>query len=106
MNASWQFHIAVAIGASLVSVAGAQEKKIERSDLPAGVKRTVVEQSQGATILGFSEEKENGETRYEAQLMVNGHSKDVLMDGNGAKSRSPSSLCPQLCGAGCRLKPA
>jgi hypothetical protein len=84
MNTSWQFHVALAIGVSLVSVAGAQEKKIERSDLPAGVKRTVVEQSQGATIRGFSEEKENGETRYEAHLMVNGHRKDVLMDGNGA----------------------
>jgi hypothetical protein len=40
--------------------------------------------SQGATIRGFSEEKESGQTLYEAELMVNGHSKDVLMDANGA----------------------
>jgi hypothetical protein len=31
---------------------------------------------------GFSEEKEKGQTFYEAELMVNGHSKDVLMDAN------------------------
>jgi len=43
----------------------------------------VVEQSKGATIRGFSQEKENGQTFYEAQLMVDGKSKDVLVDGNG-----------------------
>lgn len=61
----------------------AQEKKIKRSDLPAAVEKTVAAQSQGATIRGFSEEKENGQTFYEAELMVNGHSKDVLMGANG-----------------------
>lgn len=61
-----------------------QEKKIKRSDLPPAVEKAVVEQSQGATIHGFSQEKENGQTLYEAELMVNGHSKDVLMDVNGA----------------------
>jgi hypothetical protein len=61
----------------------AQEKKIKRSDLPSAVEQTVAAHSQGATIRGFSEEKENGQTFYEAELMVNGHSKDVLMDANG-----------------------
>lgn len=76
--------VALAIGVSLASLAGAQEKKIKRSDLPAAVEKTVATQSQGATIRGFSEEKENGQTLYEAQMMINGHTKDVLMDGNGA----------------------
>lgn len=61
----------------------AQEKKIKRSDLPSAVEKTVAEQSQGATIRGFSEERENGQTFYEAELMINGHSKDVLIDANG-----------------------
>lgn len=61
-----------------------QEKKVKRSDLPPAVEKTVVEQSQGATIRGFSQEKENGQTFYEAELMVNGHTKDVLMDVAGA----------------------
>lgn len=61
-----------------------QEKKIKRSDLPPAVEKTVVEQSRGAIIRGFSKEKENGQTFYEAELMVNRHSKDVLMDASGA----------------------
>lgn len=68
----------------LVGSAFAQEKKIKRSELPAGVEKTVVEQSKGATIRGFSEEKENGRTTYEAEMLVNGHTKDVQMDANGA----------------------
>ena len=60
-----------------------QEKRIKRSELPAAVEKAVVAQSQGATIRGFSQEKENGRTFYEAELTTNGHSKDVLMDEDG-----------------------
>ena len=60
-----------------------QEKKVKRSDLPAAVEKTVVEQSKGATIRGFSEEKENGLTTYEAEMLVNGRTKDVQIDANG-----------------------
>jgi hypothetical protein len=59
------------------------EKNISRSDLPPAVEKTVAEQSKSATIRGFSEEKENGQIFYEAEFMVNGHSKDVLLDVNG-----------------------
>ncbi len=78
---------AVAAAAMLFLVfvsAQGQEKKIQRSALPAAVEKTVVEQSKGATIRGFSQEKENGQTYYEAELMVNGHTKDVLVDVNGS----------------------
>ena len=68
---------------SLTTIALAQEKKIERKDLPPAVEKTVEAESQGATIKGFSQEKENGQTNYEAELTVNGHSKDVLIDANG-----------------------
>jgi hypothetical protein len=68
----------------VVGSAFAQEKKIKRSELPAAVQKTVVEQSKGATIRGFSEEKENGQTTYEAEMLVDGHTKDVQMDSNGA----------------------
>jgi hypothetical protein len=70
--------------AALVGSAPAQEKKINRSDLPAAVEKTVAEQSKGATIRGFSEEKENGQITYEAEMFVNGHAKDIQMDANGA----------------------
>ena len=66
-----------------VSSAG-QEKVIQRSDLPAVVEKAVAAQSQGATIRGFAQVKEHGNLYYEVELMVNGHTKDVQMDPNGA----------------------
>ena len=65
-------------------LAVAQEKKIKRSDLPPAVEKTVAAQSAGATIKGFSKEPEKGQTYYEAEMIVNGHTKDILMDTNGA----------------------
>lgn len=61
-----------------------REKKIPRTDLPPAVEKTVAAESQGATVKGFSEEKENGQTYYEAEMTVSGHSKDVLIDKGGA----------------------
>src|SRR5713226_9051262 len=62
----------------------AQEKKIKRSDLPPAVEKTVAAQSAGATVKGFSKETEKGQTYYEAEMIVNGHTKDILIDTNGA----------------------
>jgi len=77
--------VAFAAGALLfVSAASAQEKKIKRSDLPPAVEKTVAAQSQGATIRGFSTEKENGQTLYELEMTVNGHSKDISMAPDGS----------------------
>ena len=84
MRISRTFPLVVVATILLAASGVAQEKKIQRSDLPVAVEKAVVTQSQGATIHGFSEEKENGQTYYEAELMVNGHSKDVLMDANGS----------------------
>jgi hypothetical protein len=70
-------------GLLLAGTASAQEKKIKRSELPPAVEKTVAAQEAGATIRGFSTEKEKGETFYEAEMMVNGHSKDVLMAPDG-----------------------
>jgi hypothetical protein len=77
----------VAFAAGLVLLAGnasAQEKKIKRSELPPAVEKTVAAQSAGATILGFSTEKEKGQTLYEVEMTVSGHSKDVSMTTDGS----------------------
>ncbi len=66
------------------SVAQEKEKHIKRADLPAAVQKAVDAQAQGATVKGFSQEEENGQTYYEAEMIVNGHTKDVLMDPAGA----------------------
>jgi len=67
---------------ALVSLS--QEKKINRSDLPPAVEKTVAAQSAGATINGFSQEKEHGKVFYEAEMTVNGHSKDILIAADGS----------------------
>jgi len=62
--------LAIAAVLLCVTLAFSQEKKIKRSDLPPAVEKTVAAQSEGATIRGFSQEKENGQTFYEAEMMV------------------------------------
>jgi len=77
------------LAASFVSLflaipAFTQEKKLNKSDLPTAVQKAVDEQSQGATVRGFSTEKENGQTIYEAQLTVNGKNRDISFDPKGS----------------------
>jgi uncharacterized membrane protein YkoI len=72
--------IVIAIG---FSSARASEKAINMKDLPAAVRRTVQEQSQGAVIRRLSKEIEGGKTVYEVEMKVKGHGKDVTMDASG-----------------------
>lgn len=100
MKTSYKVCLLVVSG-MLVGSTFAQEKKIKRSELPAAVEKAVVEQSKGATIRGFSEEKKNGQTTYEVEMVVNGHSKDVQMDANGVvieveEQVSLESLSPEM----------
>src|ERR1700739_250754 len=73
----------ICVALLLSTTALAKEKKIQRADLPAAVEKAVAAHSQGATIRGFSEEKENGQTYYEAEMTVSGHSKDISFDADG-----------------------
>ena len=94
----------VALAATWLLFAGmasAQEKKIKRSDLPPAVEKTVAVQSKGATIRGFSTEQENGQTLYEVEMTVNGHTKDVSMAPDGTvveveEQVAPDSLSPEV----------
>ncbi len=75
--------LSVVTGLAVLTTAQAQEKKIKREELPAAVEKTVAEQSQGATIKGFSTEVDKGKRLYEMELTVNGHGKDISMDKDG-----------------------
>jgi hypothetical protein len=75
--------VPVGIALAICSVAVAQEKKITRAQLPPAVEKTVVRESQGATINGFATEIENGRRLYEVELTLDGHSKDISMDKSG-----------------------
>lgn len=84
MNAVYRITtITIWVSMAIALLAHAEEKKIQRSDLPAAVQKTVDEQSKGATVKGYSSEVENGKTTYEVQLTVNGHGKDASMDAQG-----------------------
>ncbi len=76
-------HILATTILTLPLCAVAQEKKLDRSALPPAVEHTVQQQSQGATIKGFSTEREHGKKVYEAEMIVNGHTKDIGIDADG-----------------------
>ncbi len=68
---------------AMVSAAQAQERKIKRAQLPPAVEKAVAEQTQGATIKGFSTEIEKGKRVYEVAMTISGHGKDILVDSKG-----------------------
>jgi uncharacterized membrane protein YkoI len=61
----------------------AQEKHLKKSDLPAAVQKIADQQSQGATVRGYSVETEDRKLQYELSLTVDGHTKDVAIAADG-----------------------
>jgi hypothetical protein len=53
-----------------------QSTGIQIKSAPAPVEKTVLEQSAGATLVGFTTEKKKNEILYEAEMKVNGHAKN------------------------------
>jgi hypothetical protein len=76
--------IAILLLPSAFGTAFGQDKKIQRSDLPPAVEKTVAAQSQGATIRGFGTETEGGHTYYEVEMTVNGRTRDMLIESDGS----------------------
>ncbi len=76
---------AIVMGAAFAMslTAIAQEKRVERSALPAAVQKTVDQETKGATVKGFSTERENGKKVYEAETVVNGHTRDIQIAEDG-----------------------
>lgn len=69
---------------AITFVCAAEEKKIDRSALPPVVEKAVQAETRGATIKGFAQEREHGKTFYEAETIVNGHTRDVLFASDGS----------------------
>ncbi|HZS45235.1 MAG TPA: hypothetical protein VFC63_09055 [Blastocatellia bacterium] len=83
------------------SLSLAQERKLTMAQLPAAVRKTVEEQTKGATIKGISSEKENGKTQYEVETMVDGKSRDMIINRDGTIAEIEdqidlSSLSPEV----------
>ncbi len=76
-----------AVAAVLAAVLpGRAETPVQMTDLPPAVQEVVKAQSRGATMHGLSKDVEGGRTRYEIELVVDGHSRDVTVDASGAVS--------------------
>jgi hypothetical protein len=64
--------------------AWAAERPVLMKDLPPPVRVTVKAETAGATIKGISRETEHGVTLYEVETVMNGMSRDILIDQSGA----------------------
>jgi hypothetical protein len=73
------------LAVALVAMVNASiaEERVKKSDLPAVVQKAVDAQSAGATVLGYTKDKEHGRVEYKVQLMVGDHTKDVTIDPQG-----------------------
>ncbi len=64
-------------------VAFAAEIKINIQDLPPAVQRAMKAQTNGATILGASKEREDGRMTYEVETRVNNKGRDLTFAEDG-----------------------
>jgi uncharacterized membrane protein YkoI len=76
------FVAAVAMVAT-AGIAHASDQKTTLKNLPPAVKATVETESKGATVKGISSEKEKGRTVYELETLVNGRTRDLMIDAAG-----------------------
>ena len=52
--------------------------------LPPALQKAIAAETHGATIKSVSKEKEHGKVIYEVETLVNGRTRDVNFDANGA----------------------
>jgi len=62
----------------------ATEKPVKLQELPPAVQDVVRAQSKSATVRGFSKEVKDGRTLYEIEMRVNGRTRDLTVDAQGA----------------------
>jgi hypothetical protein len=79
----WRVCVALLWPSVFAAGLAAQGNHLKKSDLPAAVQRVADQQSQGATVRGYSSETEDGKLQYEVSLTVDGHTKDVAIAPDG-----------------------
>ena len=76
-------NLLIAIG-MLASLATAADKKLQMTDLPPAVQKTVQDQLKGAEVKGIAKETEQGKVQYEVETILNGKHRDFNIDAKGA----------------------
>ena len=61
----------------------ADEARVALKNLPPAVRATVEAETKNATIRGISKETAKGKTVYEVESLVNGRTRDFMIDGAG-----------------------
>ena len=61
-----------------------KEKKIDLKNLPSAVRATVEAETKNAAIKGITRETEKGKTVYEIESIVNGRTRDLMIDSTGS----------------------
>jgi len=73
----------IALGLIISVGAQAAEKKIKQSNLPPAVQKSAVEQTNGATVTGYTSDKVAGVMVYQMNLVADGHTRAIVMDQDG-----------------------
>ena len=80
---------------TLVAVpAMAAERPVQMKDLPPPVQATVKAETAGATVKGISRETGHGATLYEVETIMNGLTRDILIDPSGAVVEVEEQIAP------------
>jgi uncharacterized membrane protein YkoI len=75
--------VVAAILAAAALPAAASQRKIDLSTYPAAVRTTIEAETKNATLKNVSKETEKGQTQYEVETVVNGKTRDLLIDPSG-----------------------
>ena len=72
-------------GAKAPASTGSQKAtpRVDLSKYPAAVRSTIEAETKNATLKGISKETEKGKVQYEVETLVNGKSRDLLVDPSG-----------------------
>jgi uncharacterized membrane protein YkoI len=82
-------HIVAAIACATLAYAGPQTAArtaphaVDLSKYPPAVRATIESETRNATIKHVSKETEKGKTNYEVETMVDGKSRDIIIDPTG-----------------------
>ncbi len=82
----------VCLSLTIVSMAGAQETRIARADVPAPVLAAFVKSFPKAKIVGYAKEVENGKTLYEIESKEGTMTRDASFNPDGTLAVLEESL--------------
>lgn len=76
--------LALVLTCAMASQAATRERRLKRGDLPPPVQKTADQESQGASVRGYSSEKNGDQLEYEVAMTVRGHNRDVTISADGS----------------------